>query len=150
MRRMTLWPMSVWGALASLLTTLVLVAPAPAHADATAAEQVYFAATIAQAGAAISRPQALVRVGARAELGLGRIKADGPRFGLRYVVEQPANADMSATVTGLIDGHEVATGTLHFTGDQAAALTLDGGGYTWQVDAAPMSTESLTRRRAGR
>jgi hypothetical protein len=145
MRRVTLWPMSVWGVLASLLTTFALLTPA--HADPLAAEQVYFAATIAQGGAAISRPQALVRVGAKAELRLGRIKADGPRFGLRYVVDQPANAEMTATVTGLVDGHEVATGTLHFTGDQAAALTLDGGGYTWQVDAAPMSTESLTRRR---
>jgi hypothetical protein len=138
--------MSVWGALAALLSTGVLLAPS-AHADPTTAEQVYFAATIAQGGAAISRPQALVRVGAKAELRLGRTRADGPRFGLRYVVDQPANADMTATVTGLVDGHEVATGTIHFTGDQATALTLDGGGYTWQVDAAPMSTESLTRRR---
>jgi hypothetical protein len=148
MRRAKLWPMSVWGALASLLTTWALLAPA--HADPSLAEQVYFAATIAQGGAAISRPQALVRVGGRAELRLGRTKSDGPRFGLRYVVDQSAGADMTATVTGLVDGHEVATGTIHFTGEQATALTLDGGGYTWQVDAAPMSTESLTRRRAGR
>jgi hypothetical protein len=130
-----------------LLPALAVAQPPQAQAQAPSAEQIYFAATIAKGGALVSRPQALVRVGARAELRL-RTNAGGPRFGLRYVVDQPANADMTATVTGLVDGQEVATGILHFTGEKTAALTLDGGGYTWQVDAAPMSRESMSRRRS--
>jgi hypothetical protein len=124
--------------------------PGAAQAAVSDAEQVYFEATISKAGAMLSRPQALVKVGSKATLGLGRKNADGPRFSLRYVVDQPTDAEMTATVTGLVDGHEVATGTLHFTGAQAAAVTLDGGGYTWQVNAEPMSTELMIRRRAQR
>ena len=126
------------------------VTPRVAQAGAADAEQVYFEATISKDGALVSRPQALVKVGAKAVLGLGRKNVDGPRFGLRYVVDQPPNAEMTATVTGLVDGQEVATGTLRFTGAQPAAVTLDGGGYTWQFNAEPMSTELMTRRRAQR
>jgi hypothetical protein len=138
-----------------LLGALVLLAlpwavPRVAAAGGADAEQVYFEATISKGEEMVSRPQALVRVGARADLGIGRKNPEGPRFGLRYVVDQPPNADMTATVTGFVDGHEVATGTLHFTGAQTAGLTLDGGGYTWQVNAEPMSAELMTRRRARR
>jgi hypothetical protein len=148
MRRSKVLVVSVLGALA--LVVFPGAAPRAAHAGGADPEQVYFEATISKGEATVSRPQALVRVGARADLGIGRKNADGPRFGLRYVVDQPPNADMTATVTGLVDGQEVATGTLHFTGAQAAALTLDGGGYTWQVNAEPLSSESMTRRRARR
>lgn len=70
-----------------------LVIPArPAHAADSDIEQVYIQATIARGTHTMSRPQALVRVGANAAMSIGRASADGPRFGLRYLVEQPADA----------------------------------------------------------
>jgi hypothetical protein len=141
-----------WMAIAALGLALLTSAAPRAEAGTTDVDQVYFEATIAKGGDVLSRPQALVKVGAKAVLGMRASSATGPRFGLQYVVDQPANADMTATVTGLVDGHEVAIGTLHFPSDggQAVAMTLEGGGYTWQFNAEPVSTETIARRRSER
>lgn len=57
---------------------------------------------------------------------------------------------MTATITGLVDGHEVASGTMHFADAQGAAVTMEGGGYTWTFQAQRMTSELMNRRRAGR
>lgn len=134
--------------LAGLLAPL---APAGlARAAEALPEHVYFDATISKGSHTVSRPQALVKVGAKAALSVGRASAEGPRFGLRYVVEQPEGAAMFATVTGLVDGHEVASGTIVLPGGQGLPVTMDGGGYTWRFQAQRMTTELMSRRGSAR
>ena len=112
------------------------------------ADQIYFEATITKDGQPVTRPNALVRAGSTAQLSLGRKSATGPRLGLRYVVPAAGEAGTPVTISGLLDGREVVTAPLDVIAAAGAEVTLDGGGYTWQVHAARISP-ALIRKRLG-
>ncbi len=134
------------------LLWLVLAVAGGRASLATAEEpdQIYFEATVSQGASVLIKPQALVKLGATADLKMRSERAGGADFRLRYVVNAADQAPVTADVIGMVNGREVASGTIQFADAAAGTMTVEGGGYVWQVRAERMSAERMRRRLAQR
>jgi hypothetical protein len=133
-----------WG-VAGVAATVIAVLGA-AKAEPPAVPQAYFEATVSQNDKVVSKPHALVKLGAEAKLSFGGAAAGSPRLRLTYKVEEKPPGGLVATINATVAGRQVATGTIPFTKDHGAATTLEGGGYSWHVTVEYLTAEQLRRK----
>jgi hypothetical protein len=129
-----------------LAVGLVVAVVGGSSAEPPPVEQIYFDATVTKQEKVVSKTAALVKVGALAKLSFAGQGEETRRFGLTYKVDESPGSAFTAQVTTLVDGKEVATGTVSFGRNEAAGVTLERDGYVWQVNAELMTPELLKRR----
>jgi hypothetical protein len=64
------------------------------------------------------------------------------RFSVVYKTHLLTNRDVTAEIAAKIDDREVATGTLAVIKGKSSDITLQGGGFTWHIEAVHVEKES--------